>query len=155
MKALRFRLAGIMILVAAIAFNLGIIRTIQDGAWGEHLFLTLPTLNVIAAVAIAGFRRRSAFTLGFVTVSLLSLVGFLVWTETHAWTFLRYVEPLCKAIDRKMLLIIPGEHEVGLYAVLAVGLLVPLVGAGFLGGWLTTKGWLVIACVNRKSLPHA
>ena len=79
MKALRFRLAGIMILVAAIAFNLGIIRTIQDGAWGEHLFLTLPTLNVIAAVAIAGFRRRSAFALGFVTVGLLSLVGSLVW----------------------------------------------------------------------------
>ena len=145
MKAPRFRLAGLMILVAALALNLGIIRTIHDGAWGEHLFLTLPTLNVIAAVGIAGFRRRSAFALGFVTVGLLSLVGSLVWIDTHPWTFLRYLEPLCKAIDRKMLLIIPGEHEVGLYAVLAVGLLVPLVGAGFLGGWLTTKGWLVHA----------
>ena len=154
MKAPRFRLAGLMILVAALALNLGIIRTIHDGAWGEHLFLMLSALNVIAAVGIAGFRRRSAFALGFVTVGLLSLVGSFVWIETHTWTFLRYVEPLCKAIDRKMLRIVSGAHEAALYAVLAVGFLVPHAAAGVLGGWLTAKGWSAIGCAHRKSLPH-
>jgi hypothetical protein len=158
MKIPRFKLAGLMILVAALALNLGIIRTIHDGAWGEHLSpavkLTLPTLNVIAAVGIVGLRRRSAFALGFVTVGLLSLVGSLVWIDNHPWTFLRYVEPLCKAIDRKLLLIIPAAHEPALQVVLAVGFLVPHTTAGVLGGWLTAKGWSVIGSVHRKSLPQ-
>jgi hypothetical protein len=147
MNSPRFRLASALIAVAVLALNLGVIRADSDGLAAGYLLIALPTINALAAVGVAGLRRRllRAFAAGFVAAGTSSLIGFHVWASAHPWTFLRYAEPLCQAIDRLFFPAYPDLHSLAVNAVLAVAFVVPHAIIGLAGGGLTASGWAMVS----------
>lgn len=152
MRPPRVRLASLTIAVTAVAVNLGIIRTFRDTPEAGSLITTLPTVNVLAALALIGLRRRRlrAFAAGFVAAGVGSLIGFHAWAEAHPWTFLRYVEPLGNAIDRCISQAIPDLHTAAFCAAMIVGFMAPHAIAGLAGGGLMAGG---SAILSRKDWP--
>jgi hypothetical protein len=136
MRAPRFHLAGAMIFVAVVALNLGAVRALYDDI-GEHLlFDALPTVNILAAVGFAGFRRRRlrAFAIGFVLAGALSLIAFLVWSDIDPWTALRYIEPPFKALDRVVVGSFPDSHIAIMNVICVVAFSIPHAILGLVGG---------------------
>jgi MprA protease rhombosortase-interaction domain-containing protein len=147
----RISLARMMILVAVLAVNFAVVHALRDHMEEELLFLALPTVNLLAAVGLAGFcrRRMRAFALGFVVAGASSLAGFLAWIDANPWTFLHYAEPLCEAIDSQAARLLPAAHTAVVYAALAVILMIPHSVLGVVGGGVAAKAW----ALRRHSLP--
>jgi MprA protease rhombosortase-interaction domain-containing protein len=61
----RISLARMMILVAVLAVNFAVVHALRDHMEEQLLFLALPTVDLLAAVGLAGFcrRRMRAFAL--------------------------------------------------------------------------------------------
>jgi MprA protease rhombosortase-interaction domain-containing protein len=147
----RISLARMMILVAVLAVNFAVVHALRDHMEEELLFLALPTVDLLAAVGLAGFcrRRMRAFALGFVVAGASSLAGFLAWIDANPWTFLDYAEPLSEAIDSQAARLPPAAHTAALYVVMAVILMIPHSVLGVVGGGVVAKGW----AMRRHSLP--
>jgi hypothetical protein len=143
MRFPRLSIAGLMKLVAFAALNLAAVHALYDGTGEELLYLALPTGNVMSIVVIAGIRRPALrpFALGFLGAGTLSLVAFLAWTDANPWTFLRYFEPPCQAIERLLEKGFPNTHMALLYAIVLTAFAIPHAVAGLAGGWLAAKVW--------------
>ena len=151
-KPPRFRLAGAMAFVAAVALNLAAFRALYDEPGEVLLFDALPTVNVLALVGLAGFRRRRlrAFALGFAAAGALSLAAFLAWADANPWSLLRYVGQPAEAADRVLERIFPGAHIPIIYVILIVALAIPHTVMGLAGGYLLAKAWSMIR--RRKAI---
>jgi hypothetical protein len=147
MKLPRISLSLMMILVAVLAVNLAIVHALRDHMGEDLLFIALPTVNLLAAVGVAGLRRRNlrAFALGFVAVGATSLAAFLTWIDANTWTFLRYAEPLSRAIDRQASHLLPASHTAAVFVVLVVILMMPHAVLGLVGGGVAAKGWSIMS----------
>ena len=145
-NAPRFRLASLLIAIAVAALNLGIVQAFRDQPGEGRLLTFLPTVNVLAALALTGLRRLRlrAFAVGFVAAGTASLVGFHLWVDANPWTFLRYAEPLSRAIERAIPSAIPDLHTAAVFAVLAAVFVVPHVIAGLVGGGMAASGWVML-----------
>src|SRR5262245_50870990 len=121
----RVHLASVMLFVAALALDLGVVRALSDGPWKGLLFMALPTMNLLAAVGYAGLRRARlrAFDSGFVATGCLSLLTFDLWEQRNPWTFLRYAEPASQAIDDYATAVFPSWHVAVVYTILTLALL--------------------------------
>jgi hypothetical protein len=140
MKLPRFNLAGAMTFVAVVALNLGAVRALYDDI-GEHLLLdALPTANVLAAVAFAGFRHRRAFAIGFVLAGAMSLLAYQVWADNDPWTVLRYLKPPFEALDRLVGTAFPDLRLAIVNVIGVVAFAVPHAIVGIAGGGLAAKG---------------
>jgi hypothetical protein len=83
MRLPRLGIARLMVFVAYVALNLGVIRALYDGFWEDLLFDALPTVNILVLMSIAGFRRHRmrAFALGFVVIGAASLLALQMWAR--------------------------------------------------------------------------
>jgi hypothetical protein len=147
MNSPRFHLASALIAIAVLALNLGAIRADYDGQAGGILLISLPTINTLAAVGVAGLRRRRlrAFAAGFVAAGTSSLIGFHAWASAHPWGFLRYAGPPLQALDRHFFPAYPVLHLTAVNAVVAVAFVVPHAIIGLAGGGLTARGWSIVS----------
>jgi hypothetical protein len=137
--------------VAIVALNLAMIKALLSEL-GEHLlFDALPTVNIMVYVGIMGFlrRRARAFAVGFVVVAILSLLAFQAWMELEPWVFLRTVCPPFEAIDRRIEAIWPNARVEIMYILLIIAFAIPHTLLGVAGGYLSAKGWALIA--RRKA----
>ena len=150
MKLPRFNLAGAMTFVAGVALNLGAVRALYDDIGDHLLFDALPTANVLAAVAFAGFRRRPqrAFAIGFVLAGAMSLLGYQVWFANNPWTALRYIGPPFEALDRLVATAFPDSRMAIMNAIGVVAFVIPHAIVGIAGGGLTAKG---MAMTRRRA----
>src|SRR4051794_30058386 len=90
MKPPRLRIAWIMMAVAVVALDIGVVRGFYDyaGVFGlTVVYSPLPTANVLAMVALAG-RRDRRFVVGFLTCGLFAMAGILAWVRYDERGFL-------------------------------------------------------------------
>ena len=151
MSVPRFNLAGAMIFVAVVALNLGAVRALYDDIGEQLLFDALPTVNLLAAVAFAGFRRRylRAFAIGFVLAGASSLIAFLVWINTNPWTAIRYLGPPSEALDCLVAGAFPDSHVLIMNVIFVVVFSIPHAILGLVGGGLAAKGWAMV--IGRRA----
>ena len=151
MRPPRLRIAGVMIVVAILALDLGTIRALVSGTEEGLLYEALLTVNILVFVGIAGFRshRSRAFTLGFEVVGSLSLLAYLAWSRNHPWSWLHYFEPPLKAIHRRVEEVFPKAHLIVMYIISIVSFAIPHTILGLSGGYLTAKGWAMIGRRKR------
>ena len=149
MKLPRFNLAGAMTFLVVVALNLGAIRARYDDADEHLLFDALPTANVLAAVAYAGFRRRRlrAFAVGFVLSGAMSLLAYQAWLEYYPWTLLRYLGPPFGAIERLVGTAFPDSPQAILYVIAGVAFAAPHAIVAIAGGGFAA---MEVAMVRRR-----
>jgi len=147
MKLPRFNLAGAMTFVAVVALNLGAVRALYDGADDHLLFDALPTANVLAAVAFAGFRRRRlrSFAIGFVLAGAMSLFAYQVWLEKYPWNVIRYLGPPFGALEHLVETAFPDSRVVSLFVLAGVAFAVPHLIVAIAAG-----GFTAMAMARRR-----
>ncbi len=141
MRPLRFHLAGMMTVVAALALNLGVIRLLHGGTEEQLVYSALPMANLLAAVAMAAIYRPRlrGFAVGFIVAGTLSLVTFMAWIDAHPWTFVRYVDPWFEAIDQLVGATFPGARIAIVIAIFTAAFAVPHAAIGLAAGCVTAR----------------
>jgi hypothetical protein len=139
----RLGIARLMVFVAYVALNFGVIRALYDGFWEDLLFDALPTMNILVLMSIAGFRRHRmrTFALGFVVIGAASLLALQMWAREYPWTFLRYFQPQCDAVEYRIKAVFPSAYLSVMYGILVLVFAIPHTILGIAGGYLAAKVW--------------
>jgi hypothetical protein len=151
MKPPRLNISRVMVVVAILALEFGVIKALLTESEDEFLFEDFPTVNLLLFAVFAGIRkpRARSFVLGFVVAGTLSLLAFKAWAHSNPWTFLRLFTPPFQALDRRLVELWPGAHNIIIYAILVAVFTLPHTILGLAGGYLTRIGW---AMVKRRKV---
>jgi hypothetical protein len=143
MSSPRLSIARLMGCVAFVALNLAMMRALNGGAEEGLLLDALPTVNVLALMGIAGLYRPRLrpFALGFVVTGAVSLLTLEIWARANPWTFLRYVQPACDALEAGARAACPSGSVAIMYGTLIVAFALPHALLGLAGGCLAERRW--------------
>jgi hypothetical protein len=146
MKLPRLNIARVMVVVAIMALEFGVIKALLCGSNALLLFGAFPMVNIMLLAVFVAFRKPRArlFTLGFVVVGTLSLLAFFWWTENNVWTFLHYFDPPFQALDRRVGELWPRARPIIVYTILVAVFAIPHTILGLVGGCLTSVGWAMV-----------
>src|SRR3981081_3236778 len=127
MNPLRLKISRVMVVVAILALEFGVIKALLAESEDEFLFVDFPTVNLLLVAVFVAIRkpRARSFVLGFVVAGTLSLLAFHAWAHAHPWTFLRYFTPPFEALDRRLVGLWPDAHNIMVYAILVVVFALP------------------------------
>lgn len=154
MNVPRFRIASIMVVVAIVALDFGMIRALSVVQRGPYVLLVLgalPMANVLPVIMLIGERRREnrPFRLGFVSFGAMALAVFVAvtWFLPHemAILFTPLLDYVVKTIGSGRPLLSVAVQALAL--VVTVGL--PQVVFALIGGFVSRK-FMITSRISKR-----